>query len=273
MMQGTVLRVLSYNIHKGLSLGNRAFILPEIRAALAALEPDIVFLQEVLGQHDKHADRFEGWPMSSQFEFLADGLWPHTAYGKNAVYSHGHHGNAILSKYPIVGFENLDVSTNAFESRGVLHAILNVPGAAAPVHCMCVHLNMLRRGREMQLKHLCRRVVRSVPNEEALIVAGDFNDWQEDASEMLFKGVGMHEVFLNLTGAHAPTFPSRFPVLRLDRIYARGVDPVGGEILCCSPWESLSDHAPLYAELLLPGKGGGTKGRSKMGVREPAQTP
>ncbi len=41
--------------------------------------------------------------LDSQFAFLADEIWPHFAYGKNAIYSAGHHGNAILSKHPILG--------------------------------------------------------------------------------------------------------------------------------------------------------------------------
>lgn len=247
-----LLKVFSYNIHKGFGLGNWDFVLPTIRTAIATLQPDIVFLQEVLGQHDKHAERHEAWPQISQPDFLAQGVWPHVAYGKNAVYSHGHHGNAILSKYPIRSFENIDVSTNAFESRGILHAVLDVPGAKLPVHCMCVHLNMLRKGRDMQLKQLCRRVIRSVERAEPLIVAGDFNDWQESASKLLFDDVGLNEVFLELHGEHAPTFPARLPLLRLDRVYARGLGTVRGEILAGEPWNALSDHAPLYAELSLP---------------------
>jgi len=251
MAEGIVLRIVSYNIHKGLSVGNRAFVLPAIRDALGPLEPDIVFLQEVLGQHDRHAERFQGWPTMPQCEFLAEGLWPHVAYGRNAVYSHGHHGNAILSRYPILSFENLDVSTNAFESRGILHAVIEVPGVRNPVHCMCVHLNMLRRGRELQLKHLCKRIVRSVPRHDPLLVAGDFNDWREDASDLLFDSIGLSEVFLDLQGEHPPTYPSRYPVLKLDRIYARGFEPLAGDVLRNAPWDALSDHSPLYAELLM----------------------
>ena len=56
------LKVLSYNIHKGFGLGNLSFTLPNIRGAIASLSPDIVFLQEVIGQHDKHAKRVELWP-------------------------------------------------------------------------------------------------------------------------------------------------------------------------------------------------------------------
>lgn len=249
MTEAVVVKVLSYNIHKGLGVGNRAFTLPRIRERLRDLQPDIVFLQEVLGQHDKHASRFENWPPLSQCDFLAEAGWSHAAYGKNAVYSHGHHGNAILSKYPIVQYENIDISTNAFESRGILHAVIEVPGLARPLHCMCVHLNMLRRGRDMQLKQLCKRVMRSVRDDDALLVAGDFNDWQESASKLLFDDIGLEEVFLGLTGAHAPTFPSKFPMLRLDRVYARGFRTLGGDILCGEPWDSLSDHSPLLAHL------------------------
>ena len=251
MTDRVVVKVFSYNIHKGFDLGNRAFVLPSIRQAIANLQPDIVFLQEALGQHDKYASRFEEWPELSQPEFIADGIWPYVAYGKNAIYSHGHHGNAILSKYPIVRFENIDVSTNAFESRGILHAVLDVPGVAMPVHCICVHLNMLRKGRDMQLKQLCRRVIRSVSQADPIIVAGDFNDWQESASKLLFDDVGLQEVFLKLNGKHAQTFPTQFPLLRLDRVYARGLETVGGEILSGSPWGNLSDHAPLYVQMII----------------------
>jgi len=258
MPAGIVLRVLSYNIHKGLTLGNRAFVLPEMRAVIAELQPDIVFLQEVLGQHDKHASRFDGWPMLPQFEFLAEGVWPHFAYGKNAVYTHGHHGNAILSKYPIIAWSNTDISTNGFESRGILHAVVDIPGAVAPVHCMCVHLNMLRRGRVVQLRDLCRTISAGVPAADPLIVAGDFNDWSQRASDFLAEGVGLSEVFATLTGAHAQTFPSRFPLLRLDRVYSRSLEPLEGRVLCRHPWGTLSDHAALFAELRVEGAGDGS---------------
>ena len=251
MSEKRVLKVLSYNIHKGLGVGNRAFTLPKIRDAIRSLQPDIIFLQEVLGQHDRHANRFKGWPTLPQSDFLAEGAWPHAAYGKNAIYSHGHHGNAILSKYPIIEFENVDISTNAFESRGILHAVIQIPGCPTPLHCMCVHLNMLRKGRDMQLKHLCHRVMKNVSDQEPLIVAGDFNDWQENATKRLFDDIGVSEVFQGLHGSHASTFPSAFPLLRLDRVYARGVRTLGGEILNGPPWEALSDHAPLLAQLEL----------------------
>jgi len=244
------LRVLSYNIHKGFGLGNTSFVLPSIREAITSLHPDIVFLQEVLGQHDKHANRIDEWPDLPQSHFLARDVWPHVAYGTTSVFDHGHQGNAILSKHPIVSFENIDISTNAFESRSLLHAVVQVPGIRLPVHCVCVHLNLLRRGREVQLKRICGRVTDSVGRSEPLIVAGDFNDWQQKASHVLGRELGIKEVFLDLNGAHAATFPMKFPILRLDRVYARGLAMTGGRALVGRPWSELSDHVPLYAELV-----------------------
>ena len=93
-------RIITYNIHKGFSVGNRRFVLQQIRDELRLADVDIVFLQEIQGQHVLHKSKMIDWPNESQFEYMADRLWPHYAYGKNAIYNAGHHGNAILSKYP-----------------------------------------------------------------------------------------------------------------------------------------------------------------------------
>src|SRR2546427_10468225 len=109
------LHVSTYNIHKGFSQFNRRMMIHELRDHLQVLGADIIFLQEVQGLHSRHAARFEDWPDEPQYEFLADQVWPEFAYGRNAVYDHGHHGNAILSRYPIVRAENQDVSHHALE--------------------------------------------------------------------------------------------------------------------------------------------------------------
>ncbi len=100
------MRILSYNIHKGFSIGNRDFILNDIKQALRDLNADILFLQEVLGDHNDQKCKIPNWQTAIQFEYLADSVWPHFAYGKNAIYPEGHHGNAILSKFPITDWSN-----------------------------------------------------------------------------------------------------------------------------------------------------------------------
>ncbi|MBN1974027.1 MAG: endonuclease/exonuclease/phosphatase family protein [Sedimentisphaerales bacterium] len=243
------LKILSYNIHKGFTAGNSEFVLVQMRDILRHIHPDIVFLQEVLGEHKKHQKKIADWPENSQFEFLADQVWPHYAYGKNSVYTSGHHGNAILSKFAFSEWENLDVSSNRFESRGILHGVIPLPGLANPLHVFCIHLNLLHRGRNMQVKTLCSRIREKVPDECPIVIGGDFNDWYGMTTRILMQSIPTQEIFQSSTGRHARTFPSKKPVLPLDRIYCRGVEVVSAKLLEGKQWQSLSDHLPLYCEV------------------------
>ncbi|MDR8246966.1 EEP domain-containing protein, partial [Acinetobacter baumannii] len=98
---GFSLNVLTINTHKGFTAFNRRFILPELRDAVRSVSADIVCLQEVMGAHEVHPLHIENWPDTTHYEFLADTMWSDYAYGRNAVYPEGHHGNAVLSRFPI----------------------------------------------------------------------------------------------------------------------------------------------------------------------------
>ena len=113
--------VATFNIHKGFSHLTRRMVIHELKEKLHGLSADVLFLQEVQGVHHRHAGRYHDWPGKPQHEFIADTMWHEVAYGRNAVYRHGHHGNAVLSRFPIVAQENEDISAHAFESRGLLH--------------------------------------------------------------------------------------------------------------------------------------------------------
>jgi len=246
------LRILSYNIHKGFTQGNRRFVLERIRQVLEITNADIVFLQEVLGEHTGHAKTVEEWPTQPQFEYIADSLWPHHVYGKNAVYSSGHHGNAILSKHGFVSWENIDVSTNKLERRGLLHGVVEIPQLEKQLHLICLHLDLRESGRLKQIQILCDRVASHVPADAPLVIAGDFNDWKYQAGRLLENRLDVQEVHKQLHGHYARSFPSWLPVLRLDRIYARGLAPRAAEALTGRPWSELSDHTPLFAEFGTP---------------------
>lgn len=243
-----MVRVLSYNIHKGFSLNNTKFLLQQIREAIRLVKADVVFLQEVVGENHNHRLHIKAWPSQSQFEYLADEVWPHFAYGKNAVYTSGDHGNAILSKYPIVQWDNLNISTNSFEQRGLLHAVIEIPQLALNLDCICIHFDLLARGRKIQTEQLIDRVQATVPKKSPLLIAGDFNDWQVQCTQQIQSKLKCHELFLTLAGKHARTFPSFFPLLPLDRIYYRGLKPLDGQVLTGAPWNKLSDHAALFGE-------------------------
>ena len=242
------LRLLTVNIHKGYNAFNRRFVLHELRDAVRTLGSDLVFLQEVEGGDSGAGAATVG----AQYEFLADTLWPEHAYGRNAVAAGQDHGNAVLSRLPVLRSRNHDVSLPGAEPRGLLHCVLRRPGGAPELHVMCVHHGLSGAHQRHQLARLCRTVQREVPPGAPLVVAGDFNDWRLRADATLAPS-GLQEVFRAAFGRHARSFPARWPLLRLDRIYVR--DVVGARPLLMPrwPWSRLSDHAPLAAEIDLPG--------------------
>lgn len=242
------INLLTLNMHKGFNIFNRHFILPELRDAVRTLSMDLVFLQEVHGSHHHHAKSYERWPKIPQYEYLADSMWPEFSYGRNAVYPHGDHGNALLSKFPILRYENLDVSIGTIEQRGLLHSILKVPGHHE-IHAICVHLGLRESHRQQQLRLLCELIQR-LPQSAPVVVAGDFNDWRKKANHVLSE-CGLTDVFSATFGKPARSFPARWPILCLDRIYVRNMGFSNPEVLYHRPWSHLSDHAPLAVEVIL----------------------
>ena len=245
------LKVLTVNIHKGFTFFNRKFILSELRDAVRSVGADVVFLQEVTGNHLKHPEKFNNYTEEPHYEYLADSIWPQFAYGRNAVYNNGHHGNAMLSKFPIVRYENRDISISGPERRGMLHCELQIPGYSRNVHAICVHLGLLETHRTQQMKMLCDMVRKEIPARAPVVVAGDFNDWRHRAHAQMARGANLHEVFVLAQGHAARTFPARMPLLQLDRIYVRNTVSQEPIALPSHPWSRLSDHAPLAAQIML----------------------
>ncbi|MBA3660588.1 MAG: endonuclease/exonuclease/phosphatase family protein [Gammaproteobacteria bacterium] len=203
--------------------------LKNLRQEIELLHPDIIFLQESKG---------------NQFEFLAEEIWPHVTYGKNAVYPKGHHGNAILSKFPLISSHNTDISMGAYEHRGLLHATAAL-SHNKNLHLLCVHLGLLKKDRHKQLKIIVDYINHNIPQHEPLILGGDFNDWRKHATEPLINQLGLHEAFLHHHGAYAKTYPAWAPVLQLDRIYCRGFLSSSAVRLTNRKWKSLSDHIAI----------------------------
>ncbi|MEO8937312.1 MAG: endonuclease/exonuclease/phosphatase family protein [Burkholderiaceae bacterium] len=300
------MRIATYNIHKGLSAMSRHNRIHDLRAGLHALEADVVFLQEVQGRNDLHAGRFDNWPEVAQHTFLAGDRWAEAVYGRNSVRTDGDHGNALLSRFRLIGHENIDISDHRFENRGLLHCEFDFDGVT--VHCLCAHLGLFEDSRVRQADAMIARIRSHVPADAPLIIAGDFNDWRHRLGKRLVENLGVHEVFsghetrraalarratgyvaqqrgrirktLDASGltiaappadaapddadtaapmpttkakrlaAPARTFPAAFPLLRLDRMYVRGLRIASAQVLTGPTWRNLSDHAPIVAELV-----------------------
>ncbi len=256
------LRVATYNIHKGVTAFGRRSRVAELRLALHRIDADVIFLQEVQDRNERLVRRLEISANSSQLDVLSSSGYPHRAYGINAVYPNGHHGNAILSRLPIEQFANHDISDHALENRGMLHALVHLADGTA-VHLICAHFGLAKRSRMRQAEWVARFVEREIPAGAPLILAGDFNDWQRGVDAQLRARLGVQDVFDDvepsawvdrLLGWRSPvrvarTFPSLVPWLTLDRIYLRGFNATGAHVPRGRSWARCSDHAPLIADL------------------------
>jgi len=238
----STLRIATYNIHKGVQgLGPaKRLEIHNLVHAVEQFDADLVCLQEVRSHHRKLARYFPGWPEQGQADYLLpDGY--EAVYRTNALTRHGEHGNALLSRWPVVSTGHEDVSDHRFEQRGLLHVVVKVEGVA--VHVIVVHLGLLAASRGRQIERMGRYLAREVPAHERLVVAGDFNDW----------GDRLHQPMADLDlrtfeGIRLATFPSRLPVLHLDRIYTRGLTPMHAQVPRGRAWARMSDHLPLIAE-------------------------
>ena len=242
----TILRVATYNIHKGVQgIGPaRRLEIHNLGHAVEQLDADIVCLQEVRKMHRREARYFAHWPELPQAEFLAPEGYT-AIYKTNAHTRHGEHGNAMLSRWPVVSHQHEDMSDHRFEQRGLLHSEVTVHGVT--VHVIVVHLGLIKASRVRQLVQLCAFITREVPAHAPVLVAGDFNDWGSTVHTAL-GAAG----FYAFDQEHVATFPSRLPVVQLDHVFGRGLTPLGVHVPRGPIWGRMSDHLPLIAEFDLP---------------------
>lgn len=234
-------RLMSYNIHKGKSFFTRKRVFQEIKDLIKDVDADIVFLQEVRDFHEKDFLVYG----KNQLEFLATSGYQ-ALYGKNAEYSKGHHGNAILTKYPILESKNFSLTVSKMEQRGVLYNKLSVAGE--DLYTFCTHLNLRKPDRQKQI-YLLEKIIQEVlPHKESnILLVGDFNDF-DNSIERYFLSQNY-----NIVGKQN-TFPNFFPMLSPDKVFTKNVTIKSSIVLKDKSLIRLSDHLPIVSELSLLNK-------------------
>ncbi len=236
-----MLKVLSYNVHQGLSALRRVDITQGIASLLKTSGADIVCLQEVWQRHGVS---------EQQLEQLCDNNWDFQIYERNAVFPEGAQGNAILSRFPIMRYRNVDISLLPFERRGFLHAELKMNNMI--LHVICVHLGLVRYERHHQLKEMSLYVEKNIKRTAPLIVAGDFNDWRKRDVKPYAQTMRLQEAMVVSTGSYARTYPAYLPLLPLDRIYFRNLRLELAHPKIHNFHLGLSDHIPLECAFSFP---------------------
>lgn len=228
------MRVVSYNIHKGVGWINTKPTISRIADQLSHINPQIVLIQEI-----RH----------HQFELLATKIWSHFHYAVNVITKKGTYGNAIFSTFPLKHLHNLDLTINRFEKRGMIHVVIDDKVFDKHVHVLCAHLGLFVNERKHQIKSIIKYIKHHIPNDELIILGGDFNDWNNQAIDHLIKEVDLIEAYMNRHKHYARTFPSWAPVLKLDRIFLKGFNVISAQRLLKKPWRYLSDHIALETHI------------------------
>jgi endonuclease/exonuclease/phosphatase family metal-dependent hydrolase len=242
------LRMVTYNIHKGIGGVDRKYRPERVRDTIAPFDPDFVLLQEV----DEGAERSSG---HRQVDLLGEmlGLRHRTYFPNVRLKSGGHYGNAILSRFPLMDTRNIDLTFPWTKRRSVLHARFRVRRDGEADHLRTVHVFNLHLGLSGGLRKLqIQRFLGSHPfarfhPRTPVVVAGDFNDLGGSLGPGLLMPAGFRTVSPRLR-----TFPAWAPVWALDGVYVRGdLDLVGLERSREEVARAASDHLPLVAELCL----------------------
>ena len=237
------LRIVTYNIHKCRGMDRR--VRPDrIVKVLQELRPDIIALQEVVSLEG-------GIPEEDQAQFFAQELGFHFAFGENRRHKGGRYGNVLLTRYPIQGQQNYDISAGGREQRGCLRT--DVRFGDATLHVFNVHFGTrFFEQRKQARKLIDEGIVTSDDLFGPRIVLGDFNEWlRGSVTSTLTAHLDKANVRRNLKRSR--TFPGRFPIFRLDHIYfdrslrlKRLYRHKSRTALVAS------DHLPLVADLALP---------------------
>ena len=238
-------RVATYNIHKGVQgIGPvRRLEIHNLGHGVEQLDADVVCLQEVRKLNRGEAQYFKRWPEMPQADFLCPEGYQ-AVYQTNATTRHGEHGNALLSRWPVVSHRHEDMSDHRFEQRGLLHAEVKVERKT--IHVIVLHLGLIPGSRLRQIGQLGLYIKREIPARAPVIVAGDLNDWGAKLRPAMTE-LG----FRDHVGERIATYPARLPLAQLDYVYSRGLKPVGIEVPKGRNWWRMSDHLPLIAQFKL----------------------
>jgi endonuclease/exonuclease/phosphatase family metal-dependent hydrolase len=240
---GVPFKILTYNVHRGRSAIRRRDICESIAKILDFSSADAVCLQEVW--QDEGIDDHRLAP------HLCDVRWPHRVFSKTVDLPGGLQGNAILSQRPVSEWAHFDVSVPHREPRGMLHSVVQAPGAL-PVTVFNVHLGLSRAERRAQVELLVRFIDIQTDPHAPLVILGDFNDWRRELTPYFREELAVSEAIVERRGRHGATYPALLPVLSLDRIYYRNCRLLEARIVRERQCLRLSDHLPVEAVFELP---------------------
>ncbi len=226
--------IASYNVHKCVGV-DRRFDPERTASVIAEIDADVIAVQEA----DKRFGERSGLLNLEALERDC-GLVPVPITALSSS-GHGWHGNMIMIRKGAVGAVR-QLKLPGVEPRGALVVTLDLP--RGKLRLVAAHFGLLKRSREQQ----AMAILASVAEEEVMptLLVGDLNEWRVGRRSSLAR---LQPTFDPASGA-VPSFPSRFPVLALDRALGHPHDLVTSVEVHDTPLARIaSDHLPIKAHI------------------------
>jgi endonuclease/exonuclease/phosphatase family metal-dependent hydrolase len=240
------MRILSYNIHKGIGGRDRRYRFGRVLAVIEAANPDIVCLQEV--DRNVRRSRFHDQP-----QLLVDYFGDRQPlYQMNVHLKEGGYGNLVLSRWPLRTHHHVSLRHEERKPRGAQLAVIETPEGL--LHLGHWHLGLAERERRWQVGHLLSHSLFRAAESLPTLLIGDSNDWRNRLQSGVLGPLGFKQVTAPISRFR--TFPSYLAMGSLDKAFVRGEIAIRHARVVRSRLARIaSDHLPLVIDFHLNGPG------------------
>jgi endonuclease/exonuclease/phosphatase family metal-dependent hydrolase len=237
------MRLLSWNIHKGIGGRDRRYSLARIIDCIEAENPDLICLQEV----DRHVRRSR---YDDQPRLLARFFRCHSVFQANVAVGDGSYGNLVLSRWPVESRHRITLRRNSRKPRGAQLLVVDSPEGR--LHLVHTHLGLAEKERHWQMQRLLGHMLFRSAEPHPTLVVGDFNDWRDTLASGTLALEGFRQVTSPISRFR--TFPAWLAIGALDKAFVRGeIDIRHARVVRTSLAKAASDHLPLVIDLHLGG--------------------
>ncbi|MFL5244308.1 MAG: endonuclease/exonuclease/phosphatase family protein [Gemmataceae bacterium] len=233
------MRLLTYNIHKGIGGRDRRYRFDRIIQVIEEANPDLICLQEV----DRHVSRSH---FHDQPRLLAEYFnSPGGLFQLNVLKKVGGYGNLLLSRWPLRSRHQISLCLGKKKPRGAQLVVVDTPEGL--LHLINFHLGLAGKERLWQVNHLLQHPFFRQAAHLPTLITGDFNDWRNVLAKMHF----LEQEFLQATSppSRFRSFPAFFPVASLDKAFYRGQITIRhAKVVRSHMAKRASDHLPVVID-------------------------
>lgn len=236
------MRMLSYNIHKGIGGRDRRYDLDRVVAVIDHERPDLVCLQEVA----QHIPRAGGEDQVRRLAEAFPGFTP--LFQPNHRFREGLYGNLVLTRWPQAATHHVCLRYLRRKTRGAQLVVVDTP--EGPLHLINWHLGLAESTRRWQANYLLEHHHFRESAHLPTLVAGDSNDWRNTLAGGAFARHGLRQVTEPLR--RFLSFPAYLAMGALDKVFCcRQIEVEHARVVKNRLAKDASDHLPLIVDFEL----------------------